>query len=121
MRQEQDDRWRIAVGLGAWVVALAPGCREATTSAQAPSYAEARAVIEAHCVSCHSEQPSLPAFPIAPMGVLLDTPTQMQQYAERIKARTVLDRTMPLLNKTGMTEDERGLLASWVEHGARGP
>jgi uncharacterized membrane protein len=52
---------------------------------------------------------------------MLDTATQMQQFAERIKVRTALDRTMPLLNKTGMTEDERGVLARWVEHGARGP
>jgi len=112
----------ISVWLGiCGLLGLGPGCREAATSPLGPSYAEARAVVEGHCVSCHSEHPSIPAFPIAPSGVALDTPKQMQEYAERIKVRTALDRTMPLLNKTGMTEGERDVLARWVESGARGP
>jgi uncharacterized membrane protein len=101
--------------------ALGPGCPEAAPSAPGPSYAEARAVVQGHCVSCHSEQPTIPAFPIAPGGVRFDTAAEMQQYAERIRVRTLLERTMPLLNKTSMTEDERTVLAHWVEHGARGP
>jgi uncharacterized membrane protein len=78
-------------------------------------------VVDNHCVSCHSEEPTIPAFPIAPAGVALDTAAQMQRYAERIKVRTALDRTMPLLNKTQMTEHERYVLAAWVEGGAKGP
>jgi len=121
MHRRHGDGRRTPRLLGTWVLfALGAGCREAATSPLAPSYAEARAVVESHCVSCHSEHPTIPAFPIAPSGVLLDTSSQMQQYAERIRVRTVLDRTMPLLNKTGMTEDERSVLARWVEHGAKG-
>jgi uncharacterized membrane protein len=113
---------RIGQRPGTWTLfALLLACRQAAESPLAPSYAEARAVVEGHCVSCHSEHPTIPAFPIAPGGVLLDTSTQMQQYAERIRVRTALDRTMPLLNKTGMTEDERNLLAGWVENGAQAP
>jgi uncharacterized membrane protein len=111
-------RTRLRVGACA-VLPLALGCSETAPSPLAPSYAEARAVVEGHCVSCHSEHPSIPAFPIAPSGVVLDTPKQMQKYAERIKVRAALDRTMPLLNKTGITEEERSVLARWVEAGAR--
>lgn len=102
-------------------VSLAPGlgCRARGGPSQAPSYAEARAIVDNHCVACHSGEPSIPAFPIAPAGVELDTAAQMRQYAERIRARTVLDKTMPLLNKTGMTDREREVLALWVENGAR--
>jgi len=118
--------WRSGCHAPAWLgayalLALGPACRKTSASGPAPSYAEARAVVQDHCVSCHSEQPTIPAFPIAPGGVVLDTPTQMRQYAERIKVRTVLDRSMPLLNKTGMTERERTVLARWVEDGAKSP
>jgi uncharacterized membrane protein len=84
------------------------------------SYAQARAVVDRHCVSCHSERPTIPAFPIAPAGFVLDTAAQMRQQAERIRARTV-DQTMPLLNKTGMTDEERDILRRWVDAGAKAP
>ena len=78
-------------------------------------------MIDRHCVSCHSERPTIPAFPIAPNGLELDSAEQMHRHAELIKQRTVVDKTMPLLNKTEMTEAERGLLQRWVEAGARTP
>lgn len=85
------------------------------------SYAEARAVVDRHCVSCHSEQPTIPAFPIAPNGFMLDTAAQMRRHADRIKVRTVVDKTMPLLNKTGMTDDEREILGRWIDAGSKAP
>jgi uncharacterized membrane protein len=85
------------------------------------SYAEARALVDRHCVACHSARPTIPAFPIAPNGLELDTPEQMTKSAERIKLRTIVDKTMPLLNKTGMTDAERELLGKWIDAGARGP
>jgi len=115
-RRHRLPRWRGVCLL----VAVGSGCREAASPPPAASYAEARAVIGTHCVSCHSEQPTVPAFPIAPSGVVFDTPEQMQQYAERIRLRTN-DGTMPLLNKTSMTEYERGVLGRWAEGGARLP
>lgn len=86
-----------------------------------PSYAEARAVVERHCLPCHSEHPTTRAFPIAPAGLLLDTPEQMRTHAERSRVRVAVERTMPLLNKTGITDEERSILAHWVEAGARIP
>ena len=83
------------------------------------SYAEARAVVDRHCITCHSDQPTIPAFPIAPNGLALDTAEQMRLAAERIKLRTVLDKTMPLLNKSGMTEAERETLRRWIDAGAK--
>jgi uncharacterized membrane protein len=82
---------------------------------------EARAVVDRHCLACHSERPTIAAFPIAPNGVLFDTAEQMQRHAQRIKVRTVIDRSMPLLNKTGMTDAERTILGRWVENGGKGP
>jgi uncharacterized membrane protein len=63
----------------------------------------------------------VPAFPIAPDGFEFDTAEQMHRHAARIKARTVVDKTMPLLNKSGMTDGEREVLRSWIDAGARTP
>lgn len=78
-------------------------------------YAQARAVVDRHCLGCHSDRPTNPAFPIAPKGVELDTEAQMRQHARTMRERTVVDKTMPLLNKTGMTDEERQVLARWLD------
>jgi uncharacterized membrane protein len=85
------------------------------------SYAEARAVVNRRCIECHSERPINRAFPIAPKGVKLDTERQMKQYARRIEVSVALERTMPLANMSGMTEEERRVLGRWVETGAKVP
>ena len=84
-------------------------------------YAEARTVVNRRCIGCHSEHPTNRAFPIAPKGVKLDSALQMKQYARRIKARAAVERTMPLANMSGMTDEERWVLGRWVETGAKTP
>ena len=84
-------------------------------------YADARAVVDRRCRECHSEQPTNRAFPIAPQGVMLDTAEQMQQHAPRIEARVVVERTMPLANIAGITDEERRVLGRWVKNGAKVP
>lgn len=81
------------------------------------SDAAAREVVERHCLSCHSQHNSEAAFPIAPGGVVLDSPADMRRLAERIRVRVAVERTMPLLNKTGMSDAERELLRRWAEQG----
>jgi uncharacterized membrane protein len=101
---------------------LLSGCERGRTDPPSPeaAYTRARAVVDRHCVSCHSERPTIPAFPIAPGGFVFDTAPEMRRHAERIRARTV-DKTMPLLNKTGMTDEERDILRAWVDAGAKAP
>jgi uncharacterized membrane protein len=103
-------RWPAVAAL----LTLSFACRRA-----GPPFAEARAVVAHHCVPCHSDHTTVPAFPIAAGGVELDTLAQMQRYAERIKVRVVKQRNMPLLNPTGMTDAERALLGAWVDSGAQ--
>jgi uncharacterized membrane protein len=52
---------------------------------------------------------------------MLDTAAQMKQYAQRIEASVAVERTMPLANMSGMTDDERRVLGRWVETGAKTP
>jgi len=49
---------------------------------------------------------------------VFDSPADMVKHSQRIRVRAAVDRTMPLMNKTGMTDAERDLLASWVTSGA---
>jgi uncharacterized membrane protein len=50
--------------------------------------------------------------------VTFETPESIRARAEPIRARVVLTRTMPLGNKTGMTDAERDLLGRWLDQGA---
>jgi uncharacterized membrane protein len=82
------------------------------------AFADARAVIERRCVACHSATPTDSQFTVAPAGVMFDTPEQIKSRADRIRERAVISKTMPLGNKTGITDEERALLGAWIEQGA---
>lgn len=76
--------------------------------------AQALAMVRHHCAGCHSASPTDEIFTIAPAGVLLDSPEQIRQWAQRIQARVLISKDMPFLNKTGMTEEERAQLGEWL-------
>jgi uncharacterized membrane protein len=79
----------------------------------AVSLSEARKVIDARCVSCHSPQPTFQGIAEAPKGVMLDTPERIDTFAAQIHQQSVLTRAMPPGNLTQMTEEERQALARW--------
>jgi uncharacterized membrane protein len=83
------------------------------------SFDEARHIIDRRCAACHSAQPSDLTFGAAPAGVVFDTPDQIAARAGRIRERAVVTRTMPPGNKTHITDDERAILARWIDLGAK--
>jgi uncharacterized membrane protein len=98
------------------LVARAP-LPAAALAGPAPGDAEVRAVVLARCVACHSNKPRIAGFGAAPGGVNFDDPRALGRWADRIRVRVVETRTMPLGNMTGMTEEERLLIARWLAHG----
>ena len=92
-------------------VAIAP--RSGGVEAAPVSMSQVRSVIDARCASCHSSAPSHPAFPAPPLGIIFDTDEQILADAERIYQQTVVTRVMPIGNLTGMTDDERDVIAGW--------
>jgi uncharacterized membrane protein len=76
------------------------------------SEAQIAQIIERRCIACHARQPTQPGFAEAPLGVVLETPAEILNRAERI-AFTVQTRYMPIGNLTGMTDQERVDVASW--------
>jgi uncharacterized membrane protein len=71
-------------------------------------------VLNERCAPCHSDHPTMVSNPAAPRSVRFDTPEQIATWRERIRARAVVTRTMPLNNRTGMTDEERDMLAQWL-------
>jgi mono/diheme cytochrome c family protein len=55
---------------------------------------------------------------VPPLGIVLEDPQRIRALADRIMVRAVITKTMPLGNLTGMTDEERKDLGSWIAHGA---
>ncbi|HMP72913.1 MAG TPA: urate hydroxylase PuuD [Kiritimatiellia bacterium] len=83
------------------------------------SFAEARVVINNHCLSCHSQWPTDRVLSLATGGVHFDFPSQIKQYADRILVRAVETRTMPMAVGKEMPEEERELIGRWIRQGAK--
>ncbi|MFK8048968.1 MAG: urate hydroxylase PuuD [Halioglobus sp.] len=84
----------------------------------ASQIAQVKTILTERCASCHSARPSDEVFTAAPLGMMLDTLDEMQRWASRIKARSVDTADMPFMNKTEMTDEERGIIGAWVAAGA---
>jgi uncharacterized membrane protein len=70
-------------------------------------FAQVQPVIEERCATCHSGTS-------APLGVRLDTEAEITIRAEDIERQAVQTQAMPPGNSTGMTDEERELLAAWI-------
>ena len=62
---------------------------------------------------CHGEA-------LASKNVRLDSAPALAQHAQDVYQQVVVTRQMPLNNATGMTEDERALIAAWLRAGGAG-
>ena len=82
------------------------------------TFADVRSIIDRRCAACHSANPSITEFGPAPAGVSFDNPANIQALAARIRVRAIETRTMPLGNRTQMTDRERQMLARWLDQGA---
>jgi uncharacterized membrane protein len=91
-----------AVALAFW---LEP---EEAAAPDAPvAFAEIAPIVEQRCATCHSGA-------TAPLGVRLETQAEIEARADDIERQAVVTQAMPPGNATGMTDDERALLAAWV-------
>lgn len=116
----------LAAGAGALIALVAMTARPAGPGAAAEAYrgaapvswSAAREILERRCASCHATRPAHPSFPQPAGGVVLEDPRRVRALSDRILARAVVTRTMPLGNLTGMTDEERARLGAWIAQGA---
>ena len=90
-------------------------------TAQAASFENVERIIERRCTVCHSSSPAIRTFGIAPGGVSFERTENIRALAARIELRAVTTRTMPPANTTFMTDDERAVLARWIEDAKDSP
>jgi uncharacterized membrane protein len=76
---------------------------------------EAWGIIRARCQPCHAKVPTDDVFTVAPNGTVFETMDEVRTFASRMEGR-IGDGTMPLANKTGMTEVERKRLTHWLRN-----
>jgi uncharacterized membrane protein len=108
-----------AVATVALAFVIAPddgGGRAGSDGGSDVSFAEVERIVERRCASCHSDNPTLTGS--APQGVTFDTPEEIAAQADRIEGQAVDSNAMPPGNVTGMTDEERELLARWIAQGA---
>jgi uncharacterized membrane protein len=81
---------------------------------EAVTYEQVATIFQNRCLSCHSSAPTDDTFTVAPNGVIFETEEQIRLKADIIMVRVVDTKTMPLVNKTGMTDAERETIARWI-------
>jgi len=96
-------------------VAAAIAPRASAASGKSVSFDQVRTVIQDRCATCHSSEPTFPAFLVAPGGVELDNDAQIVAEALRIHQQTVVTRVMPISNLTGISEEERDVIDRWYK------
>lgn len=113
------ERWLVlpaAIGLGALVMmtARAPGASASATEGRI-DYSRVDAIVHARCLACHSTGNSDDIYKEAPRGVLFEREEQVRARAELVNLHVVVAKSMPLGNKTRMTDEERAVIAQWLK------
>jgi len=96
------------------VFTLAPSQNKSEIQ-QMVSISEVKSIIDKRCTSCHSDKPTDDVFVVAPSGFMLNTEEQIIASKNLIYQRTVATNSMPVNNKTNMTETEREKIKVWFE------
>lgn len=97
-----------------WAMAPKPLSISSTDSVTSKvSILQVQSIIQERCVSCHSLKPTQPGFVAAPKGFTYDTVEKIESQAAQIYQQTVVLKAMPIGNMTGITADERNVLAKW--------
>ena len=97
------------------MVAMAPwGVKSVAKNeqTQAATFVQVKSVIDQHCLSCHGAQVQM-------KNVRLDTPANIKLNAQNVYQQVSVTQQMPMNNATGITPEERQLVASWYLAGAK--
>jgi uncharacterized membrane protein len=112
------ERWTLApaaVGLLALVYLTAMGLTPPLMEGMAPvQFTQINSIVHSRCIACHSSQPTDDVWKVAPKGIIFESEPQVRAQAAKIFLHVVQAKSMPLGNKTGMTDGERAIVAQWL-------
>ena len=118
--------WAVAAACFIAIILLSGVSRDggsaALTPAPAPKvkFAQVEEIVTSRCSMCHMAEPVWDGVHVPPKGVMLDTPERIRLHADQIYVQAVMTRAMPPGgNLTELSEDDRKLLAAWVQGGAQ--
>ncbi|MEY3922410.1 MAG: hypothetical protein RI915_57 [Pseudomonadota bacterium] len=97
------------------IVAMAPWGAKSVAKieqSQAATFLQVKSVIDQHCLSCHGAQVQM-------KNVRLDTGESIKLHAQNVYQQVSVTQQMPMNNATGITPEERQLVASWYLAGAK--
>ena len=98
----------------ALIVVMRPAVPTANNSVATPpvatpvAVADVKQVMTTRCVMCHGEGMQM-------KGVRLDSEEWINRHAQAIYQQVVVTKAMPMNNATGITDEERALIARWFE------
>ncbi|HEV7253315.1 MAG TPA: urate hydroxylase PuuD [Mesorhizobium sp.] len=95
--------------------AEAPASRQAAALLASTHFPAVRDTVMGRCSMCHAAEPGWEGIFRAPKGVQLDTDEKIANHAREIYLQAGVSHAMPPGNRTGVTEQERRLLAAWYE------
>ena len=95
-----------AVGVVALAFWLQPEDSSSTVTTPV-AFEQIQPVIAERCAPCH-------AGASAPLGIQFETREQIEARIDDIERQAVQTHAMPPGNATGITDEERGLLAAWI-------
>jgi len=111
-------QWPVAIAFMIALVGFVHGSKPTVDDSEIDvTAAEALAIIQTRCVSCHAANPIDEDIDEAPGGVKLENVDEIRRYSTKILAQSVLSKAMPLGNKTAMTTEERQKLGAWIRAG----
>lgn len=90
------------------IVYLAPAIKAPSATVAVPSFEQLKAVIDTRCLLCHNSQ-------LASKNIRFDSPELIRDQAALIYQQAVVTKIMPLNNATGITDQERDLMAAWFK------
>jgi uncharacterized membrane protein len=113
--------WGVAVAgmlIAVWLSSFGPE-KAVKVGALPVTTAQVEEIVLSRCSMCHAENPVWDGIAAPPRGVALDSPSAIRRHAEQIRIQAGLSRAMPPANVTGITPDERAVLAAWSGDAAR--
>lgn len=112
----------VIIGVAIWLkpapaavtapVATAGAASGGAAASGVPSYSEMHALMEKHCVVCHS------ANTIAQKNVKFDSPDDVKSHAQQVYQQVVVLKKMPFGNPGVLTPQEVDIFKRWYEGGA---
>lgn len=107
--------WAWGVAALAAIAVIWLGQRPLTAKASVAEFdtAEIEYTILGRCQMCHANEPYWDGIAHAPKGVVFETMSDIERHAHSIYTQAAMTHAMPPGNVSGITGEERQLIATW--------